>query len=88
MFESMHVYVTDAELDEVHRLYADADLTGDNTKLVGYLQGCCLKNGGDFSALRARLGVETQLRIVRTAEHVQVKLTVVREEPINGQEKG
>lgn len=86
MTTPMHVYVSEAELDTIRRLYADADITQDNTKLAGFLAGCSLANGGDFNRTRALCGVSTELRVLKPAEHVKINVTVVREELINGQE--
>lgn len=86
MSESMIVYVTPADLEEIRRLQAEAEISGDQTKLAGFIQGCCTLNGGTFSRERALRGVNTQLHVMRPAEHVQIKLTVAYEEPLNGKE--
>lgn len=86
MSESMVVYVTPADLEEIRRLRVDAEMSGDQTKLVGFIQGCCTRNGGTFNRERALRGVNTQLQVLKPAEHVQIKLTVAHEEPFDGQE--
>lgn len=88
MSESMIVYVTQADLERIKVLYAEAELSRDDTKLVGFIQGCYTANGGDFSAKRARSGVNTVLKVIQPPMHEPIKLTIVSEEPIRGKEKG
>jgi hypothetical protein len=70
----MYANVTPAQfqrLRELAQLEGLKDASWLRTQMIGQLSSAVLDNGGDFNAALARVGVETELRVISCVTAVQ-----------------